>query len=119
MEKTQWIGRQRDVLAMALDAAISEAGLTHYELTYGYSIRAAHGLPFMLPNKGPATEGERTLLRSRPPAPPRSDKRFDDVRGKPGITRITDPAANAEELARPRVSMSPISRAAAGMPATS
>lgn len=87
MEKTYWIGRRREALAMAREAATSEARLAHYELAGRYSIRTAHSLPLMLPHKGFATEGERILLRSRPPAPLRWAERFDDVRGKSRIAR--------------------------------
>ena len=86
MEQTYWIGRQRNALAMARDAATSEARLAHYELAGRYSILAAHSLPFMLPNKAPATEGERTALE-RPPPRLRPAKSARDARGKPSPRR--------------------------------
>ena len=47
----------------------SEARLIHYELAGRYSIKAAQCAPFMLPVKGPATEGERIAIQvATPPA---------------------------------------------------
>ncbi len=66
MEQTYWLGRERAAMAMARNAASSEARLIHYELAGRYSLKAAFA-PFMLPHKGPATEGEREALR--PPLP--------------------------------------------------
>ena len=63
MEKSYWIGRKRAAMAMARRAATAESRLIHYELAGRYSIRAAHCLPFLLVEKGPATEGERAALR--------------------------------------------------------
>ena len=63
MEKNYWIRRKRAAMAMARRAATSEARLIHYELAGRYSIKAAHCLPFMIVEKGPATEGERAALR--------------------------------------------------------
>ena len=71
MEKTYWLGRKRAAMAMARNAACSEARLIHYELAGRYSIRAAVA-PFMLPNKGPANDGEREALRLPPPSSARS-----------------------------------------------
>ncbi len=51
MDKTYWIGRKR--------AAMARSG----------GIRAAH--PFLLPNKGPATPGEREALQLPARARPR------------------------------------------------
>jgi hypothetical protein len=91
MDKTYWIDRQRDALVMARGAATSEARLAHYELAGRYGIRAAHSRPFMLPNKAPATEGERVLLRLRPSAPLRPARTFNDARGKPKAPRRDGP----------------------------
>jgi len=70
MDKAYWLGRKRAAMRMARAAATSEARLIHYELAGRYSIRAAHCVPFMLPHKGPATEGERAALRLPRPARP-------------------------------------------------
>jgi hypothetical protein len=68
MDKKYWLGRKRAAMVMARAATSSEARLAHYELAGRYSIKAAHCPPFMLPNKGPATEGERLALQpSRKP----------------------------------------------------
>lgn len=63
MEREYWIRRKRAAIDMAQRAAGSEARLIHYQLAGLYSIRAAKNAhPFMLPNKGPATIGERDAL---------------------------------------------------------
>ena len=67
MEKTYWLGRKRAAMAMARSAACSRTRLIHYELAGRYSLRAAYS-PFMLPAKGPATQGEREALRLPPPS---------------------------------------------------
>lgn len=67
MEKTYWLGRKRAAMAMARNAACSRTRLIHYELAGRYSLRAAYA-PFMLPKKGPATQGEREALRLPPPS---------------------------------------------------
>ena len=71
MDKAYWLGRKRAAMRMARAAATSEARLIHYELAGRYSIRAAHCVPFMLPNKGPANAGERAALQLRLPPPAR------------------------------------------------
>ena len=81
MEKAYWIGRNRAAMAMARHAATSESRLIHYELAGRYSIRAAHCLPFLLPDRGPATDGEREALRL--PAPGSHPRGF-PARRKPG-----------------------------------
>jgi hypothetical protein len=63
MDKEYWIGRKRAAIAMARAATSSEARLIHYDLAGRYSVKAAMTPPFMLPRKGPATQGERTALR--------------------------------------------------------
>ena len=63
MEKSYWIRRKRAAMAMARRATNAEARLIHYELAGRFSIKAAHCLPFLLVEKGPATEGERVALR--------------------------------------------------------
>jgi hypothetical protein len=67
MEKNYWLRRKRAALAMARAATCSEARLSHYSEAGRHSVRAAFA-PFMLPNKGPATEGEREALRPPPPS---------------------------------------------------
>ena len=74
MEQRYWIGRKRAAMAMARAAGCSRARLIHYELAGRYSIRAAMCAPFMLPVKGPATDGERAALRIPPPQWPRKDR---------------------------------------------
>ena len=63
MEKKYWIGRKRAAMAMARAATSSEARLIHYDLAGRCSVMAALDAPFMLPVKGPATEGERLALQ--------------------------------------------------------
>jgi hypothetical protein len=63
MDRTYWIGRKRASMRMARAATSAEARLIHYELAGRYSIKAADALPFMLPEKGPASEGERAALQ--------------------------------------------------------
>lgn len=79
MDKEYWIGRKRAAIAMARAATSSEARLIHYDLAGRYSVKAAMTPPFMLPRKGPATQGERAALRlptSRPaPRGPAGDGR--------------------------------------------
>lgn len=76
MGKEYWIGRKRAAMRMARAAASSEARLIHYDLAGRYSIKAASSLPFLLPRRGPATQGERAALHlPARPLPPR---------GKPG-----------------------------------
>jgi hypothetical protein len=73
MDKAYWIGRKRAQMRMALAAASAEARLIHYDLAGRYSVKAAMTPPFMLPDKGPATEGERAALRiPLPPLPGRA-----------------------------------------------
>ena len=74
MEKRYWIGRKRAAMAMARAASTAEARLIHYELAGRYSVRAAHSIPFMLPDKGPANPGERVALQLPRPG---KDKRRD------------------------------------------
>jgi hypothetical protein len=71
MEKTYWLGRKREAMAMARDATCSEARLIHYDQAGRHSVRAAFA-PFMLPRRAPATEGEREALRLPRPSPPHS-----------------------------------------------
>lgn len=63
MGKKYWIGRKRAAIAMARAATSSEARLIHYDLAGRYGVKAAMAPPFMLPRKGPATQGERAVLR--------------------------------------------------------
>lgn len=76
MEKSYWIRRKHAAMAMAGRAATAEARLIHYDLAGRYSIKAAHCLPFLLVDKGPATEGERAALRlpSAGDPPPQRDR---------------------------------------------
>jgi hypothetical protein len=71
MEKTYWLGRKRAAMAMARDATCSEMRLIHYDQAGRHSVRAAFA-PFLLPKKGPATEGEREALRLPRPSAPRT-----------------------------------------------
>jgi len=76
MEKSYWLARRRSAVAMARIATSSKARLIHYDLAGRYSIKAANCLPFMLPQSGPATEGEASSLRIAPPGAmtPSADK---------------------------------------------
>ena len=76
MEKKYWIGRKRAAMAMARAATSAEARLIHYDLAGRYSVNAAASLPFMLPDKGPANQGERNALRLPLPGAPRPDPGF-------------------------------------------
>lgn len=69
MEQAYWIRRKRAAMRMARAASSAEARLIHYDLAGRYSVKAAMAGPFMLPRKGPATEGERVALQLRPPPP--------------------------------------------------
>jgi len=69
MDKTYWIGRKRASMRMARAATSAEARLIHYDLAGRYSVKAAEAVPFMLPDKGPAGEGERRALQIRLPLP--------------------------------------------------
>jgi hypothetical protein len=87
MEKKYWIGRKRAAMAMARAATSAEARLIHYDLAGRYSVKAAAGVPFMVPRKGPATAGEQAALRLPLPGGPRPDAGFDRPSGprdKPG-----------------------------------
>ena len=67
MEKKYWIGRKRSALAMAVDAASSEARLIHYELAGRYSVKAATCAPLLA---APATLQPLPLPLSDPLAAP-------------------------------------------------
>jgi hypothetical protein len=82
MEKQYWIRRKRAAMRMARAATSSEARLIHYDLAGRYSVQAAHALPFMLPAKGPATEGERVALEQRPPSRPGRQRGGQKERGR-------------------------------------
>jgi hypothetical protein len=82
MDKSYWIGRKRAAMRMARAATSSEARLIHYDLAGRYSIKAAHALPFMLPDKGPDGEGERAALRLH--LPPLLTNREIAERPRPG-----------------------------------
>lgn len=71
MDKTYWLGRKRAAMAMARAATCSEARLIHYDQAGRHSVRAAFA-PFMLPKKGPVTEGEREALRMPRSSPSRT-----------------------------------------------
>lgn len=66
MNKTYWLGRKRAAMALAREASCSAVRLAHYDQAGRHSVRAAFA-PFLLPKKGPVTEGEREALR--PPRP--------------------------------------------------
>ena len=68
MEKKYWLRRKRAALAMARAATCSEVRLSRYAEAGRHSVRAAFA-PFLLPKKGPATEGEREALRPGPASP--------------------------------------------------
>jgi len=63
MEKKHGIGRKRAAIAMARAASSAEARLIHFGLAGRYAVGGAASLLFMLPAKGPATQGERMALR--------------------------------------------------------
>ena len=63
MERTYWLLRGRDELEKARRAATSQSRLIHYDLAGRYSVKAALARPFLLPGRGPATDGEREALR--------------------------------------------------------
>ncbi len=63
MEQGYWLKRGQAELAMARSAATSESRLIHYDLAGRCSVKAAIAAPFMLPSRGPVTEGERDALR--------------------------------------------------------
>jgi hypothetical protein len=65
MDKNYWIGRKRASMRMARAATSAEARLIHYDLAGRYSVRAADAVPFMLPHKGPASEGEQAALQMK------------------------------------------------------
>jgi hypothetical protein len=71
MNERYWIGRKRAALAMARSATSAEARLIHYDTAGRYSVNAAFDVPFMMPNEGPATPGERLALDRSIPALPR------------------------------------------------
>jgi len=70
MGKEYWIGRKRAAIAMARAATSAEARLIHYDLAGRYSVKAATTPAFMLPRKGPATQGERAALKLPARLPP-------------------------------------------------
>ncbi len=74
MPKQYWTRRMDAAVAMAQGATCGEAKLGHYERAGRYSLNAVRGLPFLLPRKEPATEGEREALR-RPLAPRYGEER--------------------------------------------
>ncbi len=81
MEQKYWLKRGQAELARARAATNAEARLIHYDLAGLCSVKAAVAAPFMLPSRGPVTEGERDALRLPQPlrklvAPP--------TRGRPG-----------------------------------
>jgi hypothetical protein len=86
MEKTYWLGRKRAAMAMARAATCSEARLIHYDQAGRHSVRAAF-VPFLLPQKGPATEGEREALRLSRLSPPR----------RPAIVRRPSPKPRGDK----------------------
>ena len=68
MDQTYWLLRGQAEQAKAREAATSQSRLVHYDLAGRYSVKAALGAPFLLPSRGPATEGEREALRLPLPA---------------------------------------------------
>ena len=81
MEQRYWLKRGQAQLAMARAAINAESRLVHYDLAGRCSVKAAIAAPFMLPRRGPVTEGEREALRlpqplrklAAPPARSRPD----------------------------------------------
>ena len=63
VEQRYWIGRMEAAWSSARAAIGGEAKLRFYEMAGRFSVLAGNGAPFMLPAKGPATEGEREALR--------------------------------------------------------
>jgi hypothetical protein len=63
MGKYHWIGRQRAAIGMARAASRTEARLIHDETAGRDGLQVAISPPFMLPRHGPASEGERAVLR--------------------------------------------------------
>ncbi len=64
MEKKYWLGRNKSATAMARGATSAEARLIHFDLAGRYSLMAATcERPFLLPREGPASDGERSVLR--------------------------------------------------------
>ena len=63
MNTAYWTARMDAAVAEAHGADDAEARLGHYERAGRYSLNALCDAPFMLPHKGPATEGEREALR--------------------------------------------------------
>lgn len=68
MDKAYWIGRKRAAMALARTAATSQKRLDFYEQAGRHSIRAAQSPPFLLVERGPASDGEREALRSPDPS---------------------------------------------------
>jgi hypothetical protein len=77
MARNIGIGRQRAAIGMARAASSAEARLIHDEMARRYRLQAEVGPPFMLPARGPATEGERAALHLAERSPSRH-------RGEPG-----------------------------------
>jgi hypothetical protein len=62
MGKYVWIGRERAAIGMARATLSAEARLIHHERAGRDRLEAAMTPAFMIPRKGPATEGERAAL---------------------------------------------------------
>jgi hypothetical protein len=84
MDKTYWIGRKRAAMAMARAATSAEARLIHYDMAGRYSVNAAFDVPFLIPNEGPATPGERLALDRSLPSLPRPRPTYRARRGPNG-----------------------------------
>ena len=64
MEKKYWLRRNKAAAAMARSATSAEARLIHFDLAGRYSLMAATcERPFLLLGEGPASDGERSVLR--------------------------------------------------------
>jgi hypothetical protein len=84
MNERYWIGRKRAAMAMARTATSAEARLIYYDKAGRFSVNAAAGIPFLMPNEGPATPGEGLALDRSLPALPRPRPTYRVRRGPGG-----------------------------------
>ena len=90
MEQRYWIGRKRSAMAMARNAATSEARLVHYELAGRYSIKAAHCLPFVAQATPRSTGIQAAFLDPTAPASHSPDMMSPPQRNQPRARRERD-----------------------------
>lgn len=69
MEKRYWISPRRAGKAMARMTGGAEGPLVHYELANRTIITGAHGIAFLLRQRGPAATSERVRLHLPIPRP--------------------------------------------------